>query len=115
MDLILGIIPTLDGTMSEGEEEEKEEEEEEAAAAALGGGRGVAKRVVAAAQRIFGMGGESRLKLAAKKGTCAKLLRNMFALAVQREYEEELSSEQERDRQRLYLAHKPEFGRAQWI
>jgi hypothetical protein len=48
----------VDGTMSEGEEEEKEEEE--AAAAALGGGSGMAKRVVAAAQRIFGMGGESR-------------------------------------------------------
>jgi hypothetical protein len=42
----------VDETMSEGEEEEKEEEE--AAAAALGGGSGVAKRVVAAAQRIFG-------------------------------------------------------------
>ena len=68
--------------------------------------------MVAAAQRIFGMGGESRLKLAAKKGTWAKLLKKMFAMAVQREYVEELTRS---EIGREYLAHKPEFGRAQWI
>jgi hypothetical protein len=53
----------------------------------------------------------SRLKLAAKKGTWAKLLKKMFAMAVQREYEEELSRS---EIGREYLAHKPNFGRAQW-
>jgi hypothetical protein len=54
----------------------------------------------------------SRLKLAAKEGTWAKLRKKMVAMAVQRKNEEELSRSEIGIE---YLAHKPEFDRAHWI
>jgi hypothetical protein len=73
---------------------------------------GVGKRVVAAAERMFGAVGWGNLEWWRSRRAWKAKLKAAFARVVQAEYVEMLS---ETDMGTAYLAIKLRFGRAAWI